>query len=231
MSPAEFDEGTQMEGQAASAEPQQYEVTVDGQRESVTMEELQGGYMKGSDYSQKTMALAEKQREIAEMEKFMGALSERPDIVNEIERMWNQTPQTPAQGDMVSGDNPTGTPGKPASPELQEIQRQNQWLMEKHYEQEARMEAQTLQGKHPDVDMEAIYKIANERKLVNLDDAYELLQYQKITATQEQAQASEGSHVEHTGGGGAPATGKPDVNKMSEPQMWEYVRGQLDNEP
>lgn len=56
--PGQGQNGQPDKGQAGNQQPQTYEVTIGGEKKSVTMEEMQKGYMQQSDYTQKTQALA-----------------------------------------------------------------------------------------------------------------------------------------------------------------------------
>lgn len=51
----------------AQPEPQKYTVKIDGVEQEVTLDELMKGYMKGSDYTRKTQALAEERRQLQSM--------------------------------------------------------------------------------------------------------------------------------------------------------------------
>lgn len=63
---------------SSADEPLLYEVRVDGKTEKVTFDELQKGYMRQRDYTQKTQSVATQRQELAQMQQLADALESNP---------------------------------------------------------------------------------------------------------------------------------------------------------
>ena len=222
------------------SQPETYTVTVDGVDRRVSLDELTENFSKGEHFTQKSQALAEKERGFAakeqqyeELREMATGLASRPDIIAEVERMWEQQPQQqpPAQGQpgQQYGATPQRAP-QVVNPQIQELQAQNQRMTEMYYEQQAQQEALALQMKHPEVDIESIYGIAADNPGINLETAYELQQYRQQQVQQAQAQANAGSRTDQSPATGMPPSGRPDPNDMTDEQMWAYVGEHLDDD-
>lgn len=76
------------------AEPQAFTVTVDGKEESVTLDELRNGYQRQSDYTRKTMELADLRKRIETGTDELKAALKQWTIPQEQEPNWQEMAQT-----------------------------------------------------------------------------------------------------------------------------------------
>jgi phosphoribosylpyrophosphate synthetase len=95
------DEEEETEEEVESAEPELYKVIIDGEEVEVSLDELQKGYSRQSDYTRKTQQLAQQRKEaealqqdyaqrVQQLNQFAQNLQQQPDIP---EPQWTADPQ------------------------------------------------------------------------------------------------------------------------------------------
>lgn len=118
--------------------------------EQIKIDELKNGYLRQSDYTKKTQKLASEKKEAEEALSFYQQLKQNPQAVESI----NSTMQTPR------GLDPT--------------QQQISDLEDKLYDMIIEKEVVELQAKYEDFEVMDVMKVASERNLTNLEDAYHI---------------------------------------------------------
>jgi hypothetical protein len=130
----------------AKTEPQKY--VVDGQE--VSIEELQKGYMRTSDYTKKTQETARERQEGRDALELFNFLKANPDVA---EKLKDATP-LPRQVD----------PGQKTVMELES----------KLYDMELNLQVVSLQSKYPDFDVKEVLTLAQKEGITDLEKAYKL---------------------------------------------------------
>lgn len=80
--PTQPTQGTEDVTQTQSEEPKPQVFEIDGQE--VSLEELQRGYLRQSDYTRKTQEIARKERELAQAQQIMEAVQKNPEIASQV---------------------------------------------------------------------------------------------------------------------------------------------------
>lgn len=96
-----------LDDEAESEQPEtqdSYEVTVDGEKLTVTLDELKSGYMRQADYTRKTQELSQESAEVKDAVTLFRALQEKP--MQTVQKLW----ETVRQGQPVTDSVPKGTP-------------------------------------------------------------------------------------------------------------------------
>lgn len=180
----------------ASAEPStqpSYTVKVGGIEREVTLDELQSGYMRQADYTQKTQALAEDKRRLAQAEQLIQFLDRNPErtlqaLAEQYGVSFSQQQQQPS--DDAWGDDWTG--GNDSEPPRQT---QDSVLLAKVQELEARLadrdmrdeqaaisaEIKDLQSTYgDDIDVQHIMRHAVDNGFGSLAAAYRDLYFDDV---------------------------------------------------
>jgi hypothetical protein len=149
-------EETKPKEESAPAVPDK--IVIEGIGE-VPISELKNGYLRQSDYTQKTQEVARQKREVQEAVTFYEQLKANPDLVQQI----SQNTQVPDTLD----------------PTLSQVME----LKNIVYDMMLQNEISNLQKKYPDFEVSKVIPIANEKHLTNLEDAYILSKANQPEAT------------------------------------------------
>lgn len=117
--------------------------TIDGQE--VTLEELQKGYLRQSDYTKKTQEISRQRKEAETALELYNRIQSNPELIN------NDT------GEMTDFD--------PSQIKYQELEAQL-------YDMKLEREIDALSAKYEDFDVVEALNIADEKSMTNLEDAY-----------------------------------------------------------
>lgn len=128
-------------------------ITVDG--EEFTIEELKNGYLRQKDYTQKTQEVARQREESKEAIAFYEHLKQNPQLAEQIK----QVAPVPTQLD-------------PAMARVADLEA-------KLYDMKLERDIEVLQNKYPDFEIREVIKMAQEKQIVNLEDAYHLIKSSK----------------------------------------------------
>lgn len=114
----------------------------------VPFDELKRGYLRQSDYTQKTQDVARQKKEVQEAVSFYETVKQNPELLKAIP----PTAQVPSSLD-------------PATAKVRELEN----LV---YDMKLQTEISTLQGKYKDFEIREVLEVAQEKQLMNLEDAY-----------------------------------------------------------
>lgn len=129
-------------------------INIDGVGE-VTLEELRNGYLRQSDYTRKTQEVSRKAKEVEEAVTVYEQLKSNPQLTQQV----FQNTQVPANLD-------------PTQAKVIELEN-------KLYDMMLEREIETLQGKYADFEIREVLKVAQEKGITNLEDAYVLAKSHK----------------------------------------------------
>jgi hypothetical protein len=156
-------EGTETVTQAEPSQPQVPEfIEING--EQIKIDELKSGYLRQSDYTQKTQALAEQKRQLRVAEELMKQINADPVKAKEL-----------AEQTQIQALDPA-------------VQRQlltEQELWDLRLENEIR----DLETKYPDFNKQGVLELAYEKETKTLEDAY--LLYKAMNPTTQEAPKTE----------------------------------------
>lgn len=120
-------------------------VEIDGKQ--VALEELKGGYLRQSDYTSKTQALAKEKERLALAEQYYAAVNSKPEFAKDLADSFNLPYKTPEET-------------------------RYEELNLKYHEQVLNNEITQLKAKYPDFDEDKAISIASEKGITSLEDAY-----------------------------------------------------------
>lgn len=123
-------------------------IEVDGQK--VSVEELKNGYLRQSDYTKKTQALAREQSQLDIAKKYYDAIQTNPELAEEMSKQFNLPHMTPEQA---------------------KIQELNATLEDLRLEKEIT----SLSAKYEDFNEREVLEYAFKNKMENLEDAYHII--------------------------------------------------------
>lgn len=131
-------------------------ITVDIDGKEVTLDELRNGYLRQSDYTKKTQELSNQRKETKEAVELYEYLKSNPHIAQQIQENGGEVPDR-------------------IDPSLAKVKE----LENKMYDMMLEREVETLQSKYDDFEVREVLELANEKGIVNLEDAYHLLKANK----------------------------------------------------
>ena len=145
-----------------------YTITVDGEQQQVSLEELQSGYQRQADYTRKTQELASERQRLQQAETIVSALEADPQgtvaaLGNALGVEGNPVPQD----DTSSWEDEDPTTQRVAHLEAQ-VARQAQT----HRKQALDKEVSRLKGQYGNFDEQVLFKHALDYKIANLEAAY-----------------------------------------------------------
>ncbi len=140
-------------------EEKQDKINIDGVGE-VTLDELKNGYLRTADYTKKTQEVSRKSKDAEEAIALYNHLKQNPQLAQQL----LQTEKLPATLD-------------PAANKISELEN-------KMYDMMLQQEISTLQNKYPDFEIKDVLETAQEKKIVNLEDAYHLVKSRKPAKTE-----------------------------------------------
>lgn len=123
--------------------------------EELTIDELKNGYLRQSDYTKKTQEVSRQRKEAEEALSFYNNIKNNPEAIQSIK----ETIDVP--------DN------------LDPTQKRVIELETKMYEMMLEREIEQLQNKYSDFEVMEVLKLADEKKMTNLEDVYHILKSSK----------------------------------------------------
>lgn len=167
-------ETTETTDQVVQEEPK-YQVTVGDDTVEVTLEELQSGFMRQSDYTRKTQDLANQRKELETARQIQQAFEQDPEAATMALAEFygftptggtNPEPQTDEWGSPVEPQGPS-----PEQQKIAELERQVRALATNQSVQHLDREAQALAERYPGIDPEEVKRHAVQNKLPSLEVA------------------------------------------------------------
>lgn len=132
-----------LESPASQTTPEHVEI--DGRQ--VSLEELKGGYLRQSDYTSKTQALAKEKERLALAEQYYAAVNSKPEFAKDLADSFNLPYKTPEEA-------------------------RYEELNLKYHEQVLTNEISQLKAQYDDFDEDKVVAIAAEKGFTSLEDAY-----------------------------------------------------------
>lgn len=144
-----------VEEQVTEKQEESKPITVEIDGKEVTIDELKNGYLRQSDYTKKTQQLSHQRKEVEEAINLYEHLKHNPDVAQQLQQV-TSIPKTldPTQSKIIE-------------------------LEEKMYDMMLEKEIETLQSKYNDFEVMEVIKMASQKQITNLEDAYLLLKAQK----------------------------------------------------
>lgn len=140
--------------------PEKIELEIDGQKVEVQLDELKNGYLRQSDYTRKTQEVSKKSKELEDAVVLYEYLKSNPQIAKKIVEGSDGATQT-------SSVDPVNAKIKALEETITNMVVEN--------------EVVRLSGKFKDFDVEQVMKVAQDKQLSNLEDAYHLWKQGKGT--------------------------------------------------
>ena len=132
-------------------------ITIDGIGE-VSIDELKNGYLRQTDYTQKTQEVARQKREVQDAVTFFEQIKRNPQVLQQI----TSNVQVPPTLD-------------PATAKVIELEN-------RVYDMMLEREIETLQNKYKDFEVKDVLEMAQKKNITNLEDAYHLVKSTKPQA-------------------------------------------------
>ena len=172
-----------------SQEPtgEQYTVTVNGQSEEVSLDELRDGYQRQSDYTRKTQELASERERLQQAEAIVSALESDPTgtltALGQAFGVDTPTPQSqqPSYDEWQDGPDPT-------QQRLQSLEAQVAAQARTHRQQALDKEVHGLKNRFGDFDEKALFQHALTNRIPNLEAAFAHMRFGEVAATAEKLQ-------------------------------------------
>lgn len=123
-------------------------IEIDGIGE-VSIDELKNGYLRTQDYTQKTQEVSRQRREAEEAINFYEQIKQNPHLLEQI----------------ASGQAPVPLQLNPLQAKIIELE-------ESLYDMRLENEITRLQSKYPDFEVREVLKVAHDKRILNLEDAY-----------------------------------------------------------
>ena len=145
-----------------------YTITVDGEQQQVSLEELQSGYQRQADYTRKTQELASERQRLQQAETIVSALEADPQgTLAALGNALGVADSPVPQDDVSSWEDEDPTAQRVAHLEAQ-VARQAQT----HRKQALDKEVSRLKGQYGNFDEQVLFKHALDNKIANLEAAY-----------------------------------------------------------
>jgi hypothetical protein len=186
-----------------------YAVTVQGEEQQVTLEELRGGYMRQSDYTKKTQGLSQREKELANAEAVWTALERNPERTIEILMdQFGLSPQQAAAAASAPEQEPYGghedTPPDPMASRLEHIEQHLAQIRQRDMQSQIDAEFQALEAEHGQIDRQALLNHTVKRGLPDLAAGYRDMNFDTARQTAVRVDAKREAQVVQDGGTVAP---------------------------
>ena len=156
-----------------------YTVKVDGEEQQVSLEELQNGYQRQSDYTRKTQEIAAERDRLHQAEAIVSALEHDPEgTLQTLAQSFNVAPVSSQQSDTYDYDDADPTQQKLAELE-NKIARQEQASRVQKVEREVT----SLQEKYGEFDRQELLNHALKNGIPNLEAAYTHWRFNDVKTT------------------------------------------------
>ena len=154
-----------------------FTVKVGGDEMQVSLEELQDGYQRQSDYTRKTQELASERQRLQQAEAIVSALEADPQgTLQALHNAFGVEENVPTNG-------PTGSDWEVDDPQSERINR-----LEKQLEDQAKVQRQqaldkemsSLKEQHGDFDEQELFQHALKNQIPNLEAAYAHMKFNEV---------------------------------------------------
>ena len=158
-----------------------YTIKVDGVEEQVSLEELQNGYQRHSDYTRKTQEVAAERERLRQAEQIVSALESNPE----------ETLKTLAQSfELELGGQPSSSDGysdwddeDPTQQKIAALERRLEQSEAKQRQEAIERQVSELQEAYGDFDSRELMNHALKHKIPNLEAAYTHLRFNEVKST------------------------------------------------
>lgn len=135
----------------------------------VSLEELQKGYLRQSDYTKKTQQVAQQRKEVEQAVSFFEQIKSNPDVAQQLSEQF---------------------------PELNPEQLRMKQLEQQYHDLLLEREVERLQSKYEDFDVREVLQVAYDKKLENIEDAYLLVKANKPSTTNQETPTTPSFDIE-----------------------------------
>ena len=158
-----------------------YTIKVDGVEEQVTLEELQNGYQRHSDYTRKTQEVAAERERLRQAEQIVSALESNPE----------ETLKTLAQSfELELGGQPSSSDGysdwddeDPTQQKIAALERRLEQSEAKQRQEAIERQVSELQETYGEFDSRELMNHALKHKIPNLEAAYTHWRFNEVKST------------------------------------------------
>ena len=158
-----------------------YTIKVDGVEEQVSLEELQNGYQRHSDYTRKTQEVAAERERLRQAEQIVSALESNPE----------ETLKTLAQSfELELGGQPSSSDGysdwddeDPTQQKIAALERRLEQSEAKQRQEAIERQVSELQEAYGDFDSRELMNHALKHKIPNLEAAYTHWRFNEVKST------------------------------------------------
>ncbi len=168
-----------------TVESETYTIKVDGEEQTVTLEELQSGYQRQADYTRKTQELASDRQRLQQAEAIANALESDPaGTISALSTAFgvSDTQASPESDDSWEDMDPT-------EQRIARIEAQMESQAAAARQQAIDKEVVELKSKYGDFDERALFQHALSNGIPNLDAAYAHMRFGEVAASAAKAQA------------------------------------------
>jgi len=168
-----------------TVESETYTIKVDGEDQSVTLEELQSGYQRQADYTRKTQELASERQRLQQAEAIANALESDPaGTITALSTAFGVSDTQPSPESDDSWDEMD-----PTEQRIAKIESQLEAQAAAARQQAIDKEVVGLKSKYGEFDERALFQHALSNGIPNLDAAYAHMKFREVSASAAQAQA------------------------------------------
>lgn len=171
-----------------TVESETYTIKVDGEEQSVTLEELRSGYQRQADYTRKTQELASERQRLQQAEAIASALESDP--AGTISALSNAFGVADTPSGLESSDS--WDEMDPTEQRIAKIESQLEAQAAAARQQAIDKEVVGLKSRYGDFDEQALFQHALANQIPNLDAAYTHMKFGEVAAAAAAAQADKG---------------------------------------
>lgn len=170
---------------AETVDAESYTIKVDGEEQSVTLEELQSGYQRQADYTRKTQELASERQRLQQAEAIANALESDPaGTITALSTAFGVSDPlvAPESDDSWEDMDPT-------EQRIAKIEAQMESQAAAARQQAIDKEVVGLKSKYGEFDERVLFRHALSNGIPNLDAAYAHMKFGEVSASAAQARA------------------------------------------
>lgn len=158
-----------------------YTIKVDGVEEQVTLEELQNGYQRHSDYTRKTQEVAAERERLRQAEQIVSALESNPE---ETLRTLAQSFELELGGQSSSSDEYSNWDDEdPTQQKIAALERRLEQSEAKQRQEAIERQVSELQETYGEFDSRELMNHALKHKIPNLEAAYTHWRFNEVKST------------------------------------------------
>ncbi len=158
-----------------------YTIKVDGVEEQVTLEELQNGYQRHSDYTRKTQEVAAERERLRQAEQIVSALESNPE---ETLRTLAQSFELDLGGQSSSSDEYSNWDDEdPTQQKIAALERRLEQSEAKQRQEAIERQVSELQETYGEFDSRELMNHALKHKIPNLEAAYTHWRFNEVKST------------------------------------------------